>query len=202
MKLLLSTLVLAALLSCTSGNSNSLATAPESEAPPLATAEEASLPAVSSPETPAAPESVEPATALSSAPSQPKEVQSASVAPAKGMAKGRHFVGSFSNGMKGAKFSFDISEDGQRMENVIYQGYWYCGSKLELTTAGPDGHFTIQGNKVEEFVVEPPDGGSTAWRFDMTADFQGDTASGTFRMNINNLGCNTGMLNWTAKTED
>ena len=193
MKLFFSALALAATVSCTQTNSNSLSGELNSEST------EASV--ISTPDSEQTQtlinEETEPQTSSNTQESVP--VKSTQENPP---AKVRRFVGSFSNGMKGAKFSFEISEDGQRMENVIYQGYWYCGSKLESTTAGPDGHFTIQGNKVEEFIVEPPDGGSTAWRFDMTAEIKGNTASGTFRMNINNLGCNTGMLNWTATAEN
>lgn len=113
----------------------------------------------------------------------------------------KHFKGKFSNGIKGVKFSFDVSADGKRLENLTYQGYWYCGGKLDLTTAGPEGYFTITNNKVNQHISEPPNGGSTAWRFDLTADIKGKKASGTFRMNISNLGCNTGMLNWTAEAQ-
>ncbi|MEJ7675429.1 MAG: hypothetical protein WKF59_22645 [Chitinophagaceae bacterium] len=42
------------------------------------------------------------------------------------------------------------------------------------------------------------DGGATAWRFDLEATIEGNTANGKFRMNINALGCNTGTLQWTA----
>jgi hypothetical protein len=45
---------------------------------------------------------------------------------------------------------------------------------------------------------EPPDGGSTAWRFDIDAQINQTSASGTFRMNINNLGCDTYKLQFTA----
>lgn len=193
MKSFFSVLALAAMVSCTQSSSTSLSGKLNSEST------EASV--ISTPDSEqtqmASNEETEPQASSIAQESIPVK-SSRENAPA----KVRRFVGSFSNGMKGAKFSFEISEDGQRMENVIYQGYWYCGSKLESTTAGPDGHFTIQDNKVEEFIVEPPDGGSTAWRFDMTAEIKGNTASGTFRMNINNLGCNTGMLNWTATEED
>ena len=112
--------------------------------------------------------------------------------------KSRHFAGAFSNGMKGDSIFFDISADGKKLENLTFKGYWRCSGKLEQTTVGPDGAFTITGGKVNDHISEPPDGGSTAWRFDLQADLQSTKASGTFRMNINNLGCDTYKLNWTA----
>ena len=111
----------------------------------------------------------------------------------------RHFRGALSNGMKGDSISFDISADGKKLENLTFKGYWRCAGKLESTTVGPDGFFNIINDKVNDHISEPPDGGSTAWRFDLQASIAGKSASGTFRMNINNLGCDTYKLNWTAK---
>ena len=112
--------------------------------------------------------------------------------------KSRRFAGALSNGMKGDSLFFDLSPDGKKLENLTFKGYWRCGGKLEQTTVGPDGAFTVQGGKVDQHISEPPNGGSTAWRFDLQANIQGNKASGTFRMNINNLGCDTYKLNWTA----
>lgn len=113
-------------------------------------------------------------------------------------AKVRHYAGSISNGMKGDSIFFDISADGKRLENLTFKGYWRCSGKLEQTTVGPDGAFTIKDSKVNDHISEPPDGGSTAWRFELHADIKPATASGTFRMNINNLGCDTYELQWKA----
>ena len=111
----------------------------------------------------------------------------------------KHFKGALSNGMKGDSISFDISADGKRLENLTFKGYWRCNGRLESTRVGPDGFYQIVNNKVNDHISEPPDGGSTAWRFDLQASIAGNSASGTFRMNINNLGCDTYKLNWTAK---
>jgi hypothetical protein len=110
----------------------------------------------------------------------------------------RHYAGALSNGMKGDSIFFDVSADGKKLENLIFKGYWRCSGKLEQTRVGPDGSFIIQNGKVDGHISEPPGGGSTAWRFDLKATLQGSKASGTFRMNINNLGCDTYLLNWTA----
>ncbi|MDB5193349.1 MAG: hypothetical protein JWQ96_2912 [Segetibacter sp.] len=112
--------------------------------------------------------------------------------------KARHFAGAFSNGMKGDSIFFDISADGKKLENLTFKGYWRCSGKLEQTTVGPDGDYAIKDGKVNDHITEPPGGGSTAWRFDLEANLQGSKASGTFRMNINNLGCDTYKLTWTA----
>jgi hypothetical protein len=47
-----------------------------------------------------------------------------------------HWEGSFSNGMKGAKISFDISDDGKELRELTFQGYWRCDGSLDLTTLG------------------------------------------------------------------
>jgi hypothetical protein len=111
----------------------------------------------------------------------------------------RHFKGAFNNGMKGDSISFDISPDGKKLENLIFNGYWRCSGKLERTVVGPDGSFTIANNQVNEHISEPPNGGSTAWRFELQTNIKGKSASGTFRMNINNLGCDTYKLKFTAQ---
>lgn len=121
--------------------------------------------------------------------------------PAENTFAKKHFRGAISNGMKGDSLSFDISADGKKLENLTFKGYWRCAGRLESTTVGPDGAFTIVGNKVNEHISEPPNGGSTAWRFKLVADITGNTAAGTFRMNINNLGCDTYELKWTAKAK-
>jgi len=113
----------------------------------------------------------------------------------------KHFEGAISNGMKGDKISFDISADGTTLENLTFDGYWRCSGTLEQTTAGPEGSFPIEEGKVSGHISEPPNGGSTAWRFDLEASINGDEATGTFRMNINNLGCDTYKLNWTASAK-
>ena len=110
----------------------------------------------------------------------------------------RHFEGAFSNGMKGDSISFDISADGKKLSNLTFKGYWRCSGKLESTTAGPEGEFTVINNKVNDHISEPPNGGSTSWRFDLQAEINGNTAQGSFRMNINNLGCDSYKLMWTA----
>jgi len=110
----------------------------------------------------------------------------------------KYFEGIISNGMKGDKISFEISSDGTKLQNLVFTGYWRCAGKLEQTTAGPEGSFTVVNNKVSGHISEPPNGGSTAWRFDLEAVIEGKKASGTFRMNINNLGCDTYKLSWAA----
>ncbi|WP_400192604.1 hypothetical protein [Hymenobacter sp. B81] len=118
-------------------------------------------------------------------------------APPKG--KGTQWQGTISNGMKGDKLSFVVSADGKRISQLTFSGYWRCGGKLEQTTVGPDGSFTVQNGQVKGALVEPPQGGSTAWRYDLQGRFTGKTvAQGTFRMNINGLGCDTHLLQWKA----
>lgn len=110
----------------------------------------------------------------------------------------RHFRGAFSNGMKGDSIYFDISTDGKRLENLVFKGYWRCAGRLEQTTAGPEEGFVIADGKVAAHISEPPGGGSTAWRFELEATLAEKSATGTFRMNINNAGCDTYKLQWMA----
>lgn len=113
-------------------------------------------------------------------------------------AKALHFKGAFSNGMKGDSIFFNISPDGKKLTDLTFKGYWRCSGSLEQTLSGPEGHFDVVNNKVKGHISEPPNGGSTAWRFDLDAAISGKTASGTFRMNINNLGCDTYLLKFSA----
>lgn len=107
--------------------------------------------------------------------------------------------GSFSNGLTGATISFIIPDGGKELKELTFQGYWRCDGKLDLTTIGPEKSFVIENNSVSGIIVEPEDGGATAMRYELHARFNGDSAQGTFRMNINALGCDTYQLNWSAK---
>ena len=111
----------------------------------------------------------------------------------------RHFKGELIGGFKRDSIFFDISQDGKKLENLTFKGYWRCSGKLEqLRAVGPDGSFDIVDGKVKGHLSDPPDGGSTAWRFDIDTEITGKTATGTFRMNINNLGCDTYLLKFSA----
>jgi hypothetical protein len=108
------------------------------------------------------------------------------------------YAGAISNGMKGDSIFFAISADGKKLEDLTFKGYWRCSGRLEQTTVGPDGSFEVKNGVVKGSIVEPPDGGSTAWRFELDANIGAGKATGSFRMNINNLGCDTYKLNFTA----
>lgn len=110
-----------------------------------------------------------------------------------------HYEGAFTNGMKETFISFDISENGTKLENLTFTGYWRCNGELEQDILGPEKSFTIRDNKVDETITEPEDGEATAIRYELHATIDGEEAAGTFRMNINALGCDTYVLNWTAQ---
>jgi len=112
--------------------------------------------------------------------------------------KEKHFRGAFTNGMKGDSIFFTVSADNKTLSNLTFKGYWRCSGSLERTLTGPSGTYSINNGKVSGHLSEPPDGGSTAWRFDVDAEIKENTASGSFRMNINNLGCDTYKLQFTA----
>jgi hypothetical protein len=114
----------------------------------------------------------------------------------------KKFKGAFSNGMKGDSIFFTVSADQKKLMDLTFKGYWRCNGKLEmLPAAGPEGSFTIAGGKVEGSISEPPGGGSTSWRFELDARIDEEKASGSFRMNINNLGCDSYKLNFSAVAE-
>ena len=115
--------------------------------------------------------------------------------------KSKHWEGSFTNGMKQTYISFDVSADGKQLENLTFKGYWRCGGKLEQTTLGPEKSFTIVNNKVDRSITEPEGGGATATRYELHATLKGNKAEGSFRMNINALGCDTYKLTWIAQTK-
>ena len=106
--------------------------------------------------------------------------------------------GSFSNGLTGAKLSFDV--DGNELKDLTFQGYWRCEGKLDLTTIGPEKSFTIKGDKVDGVIVEP-EGGLAPFRYEIHGTFDGDKAEGTLKIENVPAGCTTYKLNWTAEKE-
>ena len=120
--------------------------------------------------------------------------------PVAAAAMARQFKGALIGGFKGDSIFFTVSADGKKLENLTFKGYWRCSGKLEqLAAVGPEGSFPVVNGKAKGHISDPPDGGATAWRFDIDATVDGNTASGTFRMNINNLGCDTYRLKFEAK---
>ena len=109
--------------------------------------------------------------------------------------------GTFSNGYKGATISFNISSDGKRLEDLTFIGYWRCSGGIEQITIGPDKSFPIQNGRVASVITEPENGGASAFRFDLNAIISSKSASGTLRINLNALGCDTYKLNWTAQNK-
>jgi hypothetical protein len=104
-----------------------------------------------------------------------------------------HWKGSFSNGMKGAKLSFDVKKG--EVKDLTFQGYWRCDGKLELTTLGPKKGFAIKGNSVDGIIKEE------GFYFELHGNFTGNKASGTLRFAFVAGGCDTYKLNWTAEKE-
>lgn len=112
----------------------------------------------------------------------------------------KKFTGTFSNGYKGAKLSFILSPNGKEIKDFTFQGYWRCGGSTELITAGPEKSFPVVNGKIKSIIVEPENGGSSAFRFNIEGLLSGKQASGTFRMSITGLSCDTYELKWTAQT--
>lgn len=113
----------------------------------------------------------------------------------------KKFNGTFSNGYKGAKISFELSKDGKTIKNLAFTGYWRCGSSTEQIIAGPEKNILVKDGKVQALIVDPENGGSSAFRFEIDGILKGDTAQGTFRMSITGLSCDTYKLNWTASSK-
>lgn len=108
------------------------------------------------------------------------------------------FTGTFSNGYKGAKVSFVLSADQKTIKDFTFTGYWRCSGSIENITAGPQKSFAVKNGVVDAVIVEPENGGASAFRFAIKGVVSGKTASGTFRMSITGLSCDTYVLNWTA----
>lgn len=106
---------------------------------------------------------------------------------------GGHWKGSFSNGMKGAKISFDVA--GNEVKNLIFHGYWRCDGKLELTTIGPEKSYAIKGKSVDGTLKEQ------GFYFALQGTFTGKKAAGTLRFAFASGDCDTYKLNWTAEKE-
>lgn len=113
---------------------------------------------------------------------------------AKASGKGQHWEGAFTNGMKQTYISFDVSEDGTKLQNLTFNGYWYCDGKLTQDILGPEESFLIKGGVVDGVIVDK----ASYTRFELKAKLSEGKAEGTFRMSITGLGCDTRVLTWTA----
>lgn len=111
----------------------------------------------------------------------------------------KKFTGTFSNGFKGAKLSFTLSENGKEIKNFIFDGYWRCGGSTEHIKAGPEKSFNVVNGKIQGTLSDPENGGSSAFRFSLEGQINGKAANGTFRMSITGLRCDTYVLNWAAE---
>ncbi|GAB3853555.1 hypothetical protein GCM10028822_22450 [Hymenobacter terrigena] len=120
--------------------------------------------------------------------------------PPKAPKPGTLFKGKFLNGMKGDSLSFVLAPDGKTVSNFTFNGYWRCDGKLERQrAAGPTkGSFTVTNGTIAGRLCEPPNGGATAWCFDVGGQIAGKNATGRFRMNINALRCDSYELKWEA----
>lgn len=106
--------------------------------------------------------------------------------------------GEVTGGYKGNQIMFGVSPDGGQISGIAFQGHWDCSDGIEMTTSGPEGAYPVTAGRVKVSSVEPPDGGATAIRFEMEGQMGAASASGTLRINLNALGCDTRVLTWTA----
>lgn len=119
-----------------------------------------------------------------------------------GAANGQQqFSGTFSNGYKGGKVSFVLSADKKTIKDFTFTGHWRCSGSVESITAGPEKGFPVKNGVVDVVITEPEGGGASAFRFAIKGAVKGKTASGTFRMSITALSCDTYLLNWTAQAK-
>lgn len=123
------------------------------------------------------------------------QTQTGAVTETVAVAKELTFGCPISNGMKGDSLFFTISADRKKLSDLMFKGYWRCsGTLTQERAAGPKGTFEVVNDKIDGVISEPPGGGSTSWRFELHATLDGNKAMGTFRMNINNLGCDSYVL--------
>jgi hypothetical protein len=112
----------------------------------------------------------------------------------------KKFVGTFSNGFKGAKLSFTLSANGKQVQSLTFDGYWRCGGSTEPIKASPDKSFPVVNGKIQGVILDPENGGASAFRFNLEGVVSGTQANGTFRMSIAGLSCDTYKLNWSAES--
>ena len=113
----------------------------------------------------------------------------------------QNFSGTISNGYKGDKISFKLSADKKTITDLTFSGHWRCDGRIESITVGPEKGMAVKNGEVHGVVLDPEGGGSTAFRFALDGAIKGKTASGTFRMSITNLNCDTHLLKWTASAK-
>ena len=110
----------------------------------------------------------------------------------------QQFSGTISNGYKGDKISFKLSADKKTITDLTFSGHWRCSGKIESITVGSEKGMPVKNGEVHAVVLDPETGGSTAWRFALDGVIKGKSASGTLRISIVNLGCDTYVLKWIA----
>ena len=111
------------------------------------------------------------------------------------------FTGTFSNGYTGGKLSFVLSADGKTLSGFTFSGHWRCSGSVESITAGPEKALPVRNGVVDAVITDPEGGGASAFRFAIKGTIKGKAASGTFRMSITGLSCDTYLLNWTAQSK-
>lgn len=111
----------------------------------------------------------------------------------------QQFTGTFSNGFKGGRLSFVLSADRKTIKEFTFAGHWRCSGSVESITAGPEKLLPVKNGVIDAVITEPENGGASAFRFAIKGMVKGNTASGTFRMSIAGLSCDTYLLHWTAK---
>lgn len=111
---------------------------------------------------------------------------------------GGSWQGEVTGGYTGNRIAFTLADGGARIADIVFTGHWDCADGIETTTSGPSAAFPVSGGRIAIESAEPPGGGATATRFVMNGQLAGDSASGTLRVNINALGCDTRELSWSA----
>lgn len=111
----------------------------------------------------------------------------------------KKYNGTFSNGYTGGKISFVLSKDGKEIKDLTFNGHWRCSGSVEQITAGPEKPIKVNNGLISSVVTEPENGGASAFRFAINGTIKANQASGTFRMSITGLSCDTYELKWTAK---
>lgn len=119
-------------------------------------------------------------------------------APASAATVPARWTGEVTGGYTGNRISFVVADGGSRLEDITFEGHWDCADGIDQTTLGPTGSHPVVGGAIRVDAVEPPDGGATAQRFTMDGAISGTAASGTLRISINALGCDTRVLRWSA----
>lgn len=108
------------------------------------------------------------------------------------------YEGTFQSGYRDTKISFVLSPDGKQVSDLTFAGNIKCDSAVQQVKVSTGKPLPIVDGKINGVISDPEDGGAAAWHFEIHGFVLKGKATGTFRLNNTNLGCDTHKLKWSA----